>query len=169
MAIAFMIGLRDSWSDNQVRLYSQNSNGLTEHGCQGRGAVYSHQSRRGRSVTTNEFQWGRKHHKPLVSLVEPVLGFEPRTDGLQIRFWHFATTAQTCTTPALRLLQSMFSGIWRICRKNARFHMFDVALCCTPDKGGSRKQARRVGGRGKRSVRDILDPVKPGLVALRGI
>jgi len=42
-------------------------------------------------------EWKPGQEKPLKFLLEnvfqlePVVGFEPTTDGLQIRFWHFAT------------------------------------------------------------------------------
>ena len=44
-----------------------------------------------------DIQAGKDSHPKM----EPMAGIEPATDGLRIRYWHFTTTAQTCTTPAL--------------------------------------------------------------------
>ena len=40
--------------------------------------------------------------------MEPVVGFEPTTDGLQIRFWHCATNAQTCAKAPCLLIKKAF-------------------------------------------------------------
>jgi hypothetical protein len=45
--------------------------------------------------------------------VEPVVGIEPTTDGLQIKICPFRIAAQTCTIPAQTLAILRFSITWQ--------------------------------------------------------